>query len=86
MSQSRSVAPEASAATSIDHRILEAVAEREGTSPVEFDTPLWDVVDPDALEALFRSEDAAGRVSFTYLGHRVHVYSDGRIALTDADE
>lgn len=86
MSASRSAVPEAPDETPVDQRILETIAERNGVSPLDFDTPLWDVVDPEALDALFRSEGVSGHVEFTYLGYRVRVRSDGRIALSEPNE
>lgn len=65
-------------------RILDAVAEKEGTSPLEFDRLLSDVVDPDALDTLLRSEDREVTVTFPYMGYRVRVESDGRVEVSDS--
>lgn len=59
--------------------VLAAVAEREGVEPAELDRPLFDAIDPDALDALF--ERGSGRVRFTYLGYTVVAHSDGRVDL-----
>ena len=62
-------------------RVLDAVVAAEGTDAPALDTPLFDVVDPDTLDALvgsFRRSSAS--VSFDYLGHRVTV-GPGRIEL-----
>ena len=57
-------------------------------SPAEQRTlePLYDVVDPDALDRLFgsterTSADRFGRVTFRYGGHEVTVSSSGLIQL-----
>lgn len=63
--------------------VVTAVATLDGTSPVELD-PLYDVVEPDALDALIthaRRTDATGthELRFSYEGYDVDVSSDGRI-------
>lgn len=66
-------------------RVLERVAEAKGTDPAEL-TPLYSVVDPGALDALF---DAGGdartgtaHVAFSYEGYSVVVRSDGRVDIS----
>jgi len=49
--------------------------------------PLYSVVDPDALDAIFRPQGddehgVASRVSFPYHGHDVTVHSEGHVAVT----
>lgn len=67
--------------------VVRAVAEHEGIDPVAVDPPLYDAVDPDALNALLASSGAANgtgiSVSFSYAGHEIHV-SDGCV-VTVAD-
>lgn len=53
--------------------------------------PLYDAVDPDALDAVFRTAgpDAArtrGRVTFSYFGYEVSVHGEGRISVERPDE
>lgn len=43
--------------------------------------PLGSVVDTDALDRLFDTADASGRISFPYLGHLVTVDSTGRVTV-----
>ncbi|NHN57616.1 MULTISPECIES: HalOD1 output domain-containing protein [Halorussus] len=70
-------------------RIVSKVSHRENVDPVELQPPLNEVVDLDALDALFASRngrttrDADGHVEFTYEGYRIWVESDGVI---DIDE
>lgn len=64
-----------------------AVAERDHTEL----TPLNDVVDPGALNALFApkhdgTQRMGGKVSFFLSGHRVAVESEGRILITPPDD
>ena len=60
--------------------VIEAIAEQAGVDPLEFDVPLGDVVDPDALDSMFDPQydepRKRGRVEFTYQEYRVTVVSD----------
>lgn len=66
----------------VSERILERIADESGRSPTDLD-PLYDVVDPDALDCLFASTTSAnrseGRVTFDYHGYTVTVHGDGRL-------
>lgn len=77
---------------SLSQAVVEAIAEREGVDvtdvePPEYE-PLYEVVNPEALDALF-APTASGRprppgsVSFTYAGYDVTVYGDGRVELSE---
>lgn len=59
--------------------ILDIVADREGVDVGEL-PPLYDAVDPDALESLFAptrtGSPRTGRVEFTYAGYVVALVSD----------
>lgn len=61
--------------------VVEALAEARERTPIEIDRPLYDVVDPDALNQLFTdgSADVSGRVVFEFGDHEVTVHSDGDI-------
>lgn len=58
-------------------RVVDAVAERTGTSPYDL-PPLFDTVDPDALEGVIASL-SEGMVQFEYAGETVTVRSDGQV-------
>lgn len=66
---------------SVTETVVAAVAEatglQAGAGGGEVLDPLYDVVDPDALDALFRRSDPGGRssgtVTFTYSGYEVTV-------------
>ncbi|WP_312910136.1 HalOD1 output domain-containing protein [Natronosalvus caseinilyticus] len=67
--------------------IVDLVAAASGRSLVEM-PPIYEVIDPDALNALFRlrnsGADLEDRVfEFTYEGYRVSVHGDGRVRLTE---
>lgn len=57
--------------------VIEAVAERAETDPNEL-PPLYNTVDPDALDRLFESKGGLapredGTVGFDYAGYRVRI-------------
>ncbi|SIR04147.1 hypothetical protein SAMN05421858_1215 [Haladaptatus litoreus] len=67
-------------------RVVNAIAEHEGTTPTEIRPVLYDIIDPDALDSLFSETQLGnsrsdGHVSFEYDGHKVTVYSDGRVEI-----
>lgn len=84
-----------SADTSLSQTIVEAVAEREGVDvtdvePPEYE-PLYAVVNPEALDALFAPAATgrprpSGSVSLVYAGYDVTVYGDGRVELSKRTE
>ncbi|WP_255150075.1 HalOD1 output domain-containing protein [Halorarius halobius] len=58
--------------------VVEAIASHRGVDRTDLTTPLYDEIDPDALEALYRtdSDDGAGphpTVTFSYENDRVVV-------------
>lgn len=85
-----SVTRDASDATQTDRKLSEcvisALAEAKGVDPMDLDTPLYTVIDPDALDRLFQptssGQRSTGHVTFTIDNHEVTVYSDGRVNVT----
>lgn len=67
----------------VSSRILAAVAEKEGVDEVELETPMYEVIDPDALESLFR--DTRGTVIFEYLEYEVKVDHDHTVEVFPLD-
>lgn len=67
--------------------VVRRVAEREGVDPIELEEPLFEAVDPDALDNLLGvvgTGDEAGpwvAVSFAYLGYEIRIDSEGRITV-----
>lgn len=55
--------------------VLETVAAVEGCEPTDLETPLYECVDPEALDALVASP-LRGEVRFSYHGYELTV--DGR--------
>lgn len=64
-------------------RVLEAVAAREGVDPVDLPEPLYESVDPDALDEFFRESSSNCSVAFDYLGYRVTAYADGDVVVDE---
>ena len=64
---------------SVSETIVSAVAAHTGSDPLDL-APLYQAVDPDALDALFATDDpmrSPDRVSFTYCGCEVVVSAEG---------
>lgn len=67
--------------------VITAVADLAGTSPIELE-PLYDVVDPDALDSLVAharrvDNGDAHELQFTYEGYDVDVRTDGQIRVRE---
>jgi hypothetical protein len=68
--------------------VIEAVADAADREPAELGTPLYDQIDPDALDNLFGDRHngmprGSGHVVFTLLDYEVTVYSDGHIVVRE---
>lgn len=66
--------------------VVERIAARVGVDPIELETPLYDEIDPDALDALVnhmdgRQDQASVRVEFTYDGYAVTVDTTNGITI-----
>lgn len=69
--------------------VIETVAEAKGVDTLDLE-PLYDVVDPDALDAFVRpsgaSTPATTEVSFSMDGCDVVVQGDGEVVVTPPEE
>ena len=77
--------PQIAQNTSPSEAVIEAVADAEGVEPTDLQ-PLYDVLDPDALDALFQPRSHGGRssrgqIAFEYHGYEIHVDEDGQVTL-----
>lgn len=68
-------------------KVVEAIATHEGVDPSTIKEPIGDVLDPDALNALFQPQHIGkgrnkGRVVFPYYGYEVTVTATHDIYLT----
>lgn len=71
-------------------RVVARVAEAAGVEPTDLD-PLYDQVDPDALNELFEPTGdgtvrGPGTVILELAGHRVFAYSDGTVIVQSLAE
>jgi hypothetical protein len=66
----------------LSYAVIESVATREGVAPHRLEDSLYETINPDALDALFRN--SPGSVVFEFYGYIVTVESDGEVSLTDA--
>ncbi|MDS0478028.1 HalOD1 output domain-containing protein [Natrinema sp. 1APR25-10V2] len=77
---------------SLTEAVIEAVASASGLDAFEVADefgPLYDVIDPSALDSLFEStrgtDRTVGSVSFEYGDYRVTVDGTGRVELADEE-
>lgn len=75
---------------SLSEAVIAAVASESGLDALELADefgPLYDAIDPTALDSLFQSSGengrSAGSVTFEYAAYRVTVDQTGRIELVD---
>ncbi|WP_225336070.1 HalOD1 output domain-containing protein [Halomicrobium urmianum] len=66
--------------------IVDRISDLEGLDPEELSPPLCSVIEPEALDVLFRSSTGdtphtSGHVRFEYRGYEIRVQSDGEIAV-----
>jgi len=69
---------------SLCQTVVSEVAEYKGVEETELETPLFEAVDPDALERLFR--ETTGLVTFEYDGCSVTVDHRGTVSVSAATE
>ena len=75
-----SIRNSASVTESITAAVVTAVTETNGTKPA---APLYEAIDPDALEALY--QHGSPEVSFEYIGYHITVHSDRTVSVANAD-
>ncbi|MFC7139044.1 HalOD1 output domain-containing protein [Halosimplex aquaticum] len=73
--------------TDLSVAVIESLAEAKGVTPIDIQQPLYDVVDPDALDRLFTDGEGSvsGRVVFEFDAHEITVHSDGDILVRRVD-
>lgn len=64
------------------YAVLSAVAEVEESTPVEL-PPLYESIDPEALNDLFtsRAEPAVKKITFQYAGYGITVHGSGEVEI-----
>jgi len=68
----------------LSEAVIVAIAEKEGVDEQELDSPLFEVINPDALDSLFRN--SGGRVQFEYLDYQVTVNDNGVVDVVEAED
>ncbi len=68
-------------ARTVAEKIIDAISDAEGEAPTELTPPLYDAIDPEALDAVTESMNSEGRIAFEYRGHEVQVDGDGEISI-----
>jgi hypothetical protein len=68
--------------------VVRLVASYHDDDPATIDPPLYEAIDPDALDALFVDASdqwtrPASRIEFPYCGCEVEVRGDGRVAVRE---
>lgn len=63
--------------------VVRAIEEVTNTPVVE-SPPLYDAVDPDALDSLFRDRDTDGEVQFEHDGYRITATGAGEVRIEKA--
>lgn len=78
---------EATTSENVSETVVRALADAKGVDPMELDVRLYDVIDPDALDALFASDGVSEsrRVSFTVGDCRVAVDGSGCVHVSSLD-
>lgn len=73
----------------ISQAVVETVAEAKGVNPLELTTPLYEVIDPDALDHLFATASTDGRmdgkITFDYSGYEVTVWGSGYVVVEEKE-
>jgi hypothetical protein len=78
------VQAEAQGRDHVSDQVVQMVATHTDTVPVDL-PPLFEVIDPDALDTLFDPAQAGvplgTEVTFNYVGHKVTVADDGEVVI-----
>lgn len=77
-------------ADAVGEAIVTEIADVKGVSPLDVSPPLYDAIDPDALEAVIASmqsqpTEPAGRLQFAYSGFDVTVTEDGGVSVASRE-
>lgn len=71
------------------YRLIETIAQKKGVSPTELSPPLFNVIDPDALDALVQADADSNtggiEIEFTYLNYIVQIRNDSTVNISVLD-
>lgn len=66
----------------VSMRVIRAVAAAEHVPPAEIGSPLYQIVDPEALDRLYTTDPVSEtHVTFEYAGHTVDVTREGQVSV-----
>lgn len=70
----------------VSHRVVESVAAADGVDPIDL-PPLYDAINPDALNTLFDpastdGKSTVGELRFSYHGYDVRVTAGGVVTIS----
>jgi hypothetical protein len=68
---------------SICETVVNTVADARGVDPLNLEPPLYEAIDPDALERIATAHDSS--VAFTMAGYRVIVHGSDRVVVCSED-
>ncbi|GAA0666882.1 HalOD1 output domain-containing protein [Natronoarchaeum mannanilyticum] len=68
-------------ARTVAEKVVDAISDAEGEAATELTPPLYDAIDPEALDAVTESMNSEGTIAFEYCGHEVRVDGDGEISI-----
>lgn len=63
--------------------VVNTVADAKGVDPLDLEPPLYEAIDPDALERIVTAHDSS--VEFTMAGYRVTVHGSDRVVVCSED-
>lgn len=66
----------------VTERVITTLARKANVDPVDLEPPLYDVIDPDSLDRLYR-EYPGPRMTFVYDGSTVVVRPDGTVTVDE---
>lgn len=67
----------------ISFRVIEAVAEVKGEDSMEMRPPLFEAINPEALDAVFQSGSIS--ISFEWDGYTIEIDGSGSIAVQETE-
>ncbi|RKD97419.1 HalOD1 output domain-containing protein [Halopiger aswanensis] len=82
---SKKEGPPSADESALSLRIVGAVADLMDIDPVDC-PPLFEVVDPSALDRLFEGKEGHGSLVLEYAGYVVTVDNEANVTLTEPDE
>jgi hypothetical protein len=70
----------------ISEEVVNEIPDCEGVEPTDLTEPLFNTVDPDALNNIFQSFDNGpvremGQIEFWYYGYKIVVTADGDVSV-----